>query len=88
MGMSLKECQQKIDAAEFAEFYADYQIEPWGELRGDYQAAIVAQTVAASQGIESTLSDHMIEWGKEPEDEAENELVKKRLLKAFGIEGE
>lgn len=45
--MSVREAQERIDSREFAEWMAFAQIEgPFWDQRGDYQAAIIAATVA------------------------------------------
>ncbi len=46
LGCSVREAQQRIDAREFAEWRAYYQLEPWGEDRGDLRTAILAWLLA------------------------------------------
>lgn len=44
--MSLRRCMAEIDSAEFAEWIAYYQVEPFGEERADLRAGIGAAVVA------------------------------------------
>lgn len=45
--MSVKQAQREIDSREFAEWVAEYRIEPWGEIRSDLRAGIIASSVLA-----------------------------------------
>jgi hypothetical protein len=38
---------------------AYYQLDPWGEHRADWRTARIAQVVAAVNGTQTTLADHM-----------------------------
>lgn len=87
--MPLKRCQQEIDSREFELWKAEYSIAPWGELRGDLHAAIVAQTVAAGVGVKLPLADFMPSFGEELEDgegEEDPDRLTAKLLRAFGIQ--
>lgn len=44
--MSVRRAQTEIDAAEFAEWRAYYELEPWGQERADLRAGIVASVIA------------------------------------------
>lgn len=44
--MSVKQAQQAVDSREFSEWQAYWNLEPWGEGRGDLRAGIVASTMA------------------------------------------
>lgn len=44
--MSVRRCQQEVDSAEFAEWIAYYDLEPFGYDRHDVGHAIVASTIA------------------------------------------
>ena len=85
------EAQARINSREFAEWMAYYQIEPFGQDRGDASAAIVAHTIAACNGVKNTTpADFMPRFG-EPETKrasGEQMLVKARAFaarfKAFG----
>lgn len=46
LGCSVREAQARISSREFGEWMALYRVEPWGDLRGDVQAAVVASTMA------------------------------------------
>lgn len=45
-GCTVAELQQRMGSAEFAAWLAFYQVEPFGELRGDMRAAMVATLTA------------------------------------------
>lgn len=44
--MSVKQCQQVVDSAEFVAWQAYALLEPFGEERADLRAGIVASTIA------------------------------------------
>jgi hypothetical protein len=44
--MSVRQCQQAVDSAEFVGWQAYALLEPFGEERGDLRAGIVAATIA------------------------------------------
>lgn len=46
MGIPIAELQERISSHDFAEYWAMFQLEPWGLEREDYRAGIVASTVA------------------------------------------
>lgn len=46
MGIPVDELQARVSSYRFAEYYADYLLEPWGTEREDYRFGIVAATVA------------------------------------------
>jgi hypothetical protein len=48
--MSVREAQQRIDSAEFAEWIAYHRIEPFGELRSDYRSALLCDVICKMHG--------------------------------------
>lgn len=44
--MSVKRCQQEIDAREFEGWLAYHALEPWDETRADLRAGIIASVIA------------------------------------------
>ena len=46
--MSVRECQERIDSEEFTYWQAYYNLDPFGNERGDLQAGMMAYTTAAS----------------------------------------
>ncbi len=46
--MSVARAQREISSAEFSEWLAYYQVEPFGEERADLRAAIIASTQAST----------------------------------------
>lgn len=67
LGLTVRELLARIDGRELAEWEAYAQIEPWGEWRADYRAALVASVIAnANWGKAFTPDDFMPEFGREP----------------------
>lgn len=64
----MKEAQSRCDAVEFAEWMAEYRLEPFGDERGDINAAMICTLVANAMkgkgGKTYKLSDFMPEFGK------------------------
>ena len=58
LGMTVAELNQRMSSRELSEWMAFYRIEPFGDVRGDVQAAVIAQ---------STLAPHMDKGKKPPE---------------------
>jgi len=56
LGMTVAELLQRMSSHELSEWMAFYKTEPFGDVRGDVQAAVVAQ---------AALAPHM-EKGKKP----------------------
>jgi len=46
MGIPIRELQRRMDAAEFASWAAFQTIEPIRDARGDFNTALIAQTIA------------------------------------------
>lgn len=46
MGIPIAELQERVSSREFAEYWAHFQLEPWGVEREDLRAGIVASTIA------------------------------------------
>lgn len=89
----MREAQQRITSAEFAEWLAYYQIEPWGEERADWRSGNIARVIAEAhrnpdkRSTPFTVDDFMPVYDA-PEVEAqpwETLLDKVRLINlAFG----
>lgn len=64
--MSVKRIQKEIDAAEFVEWMAYNQIDPFGEDRADLRNAITSMSVARGAGAGKNLkvSDFMPTFDK------------------------
>ena len=62
----------RISSRELSEWMAYYSLEPFGAVRGDLQAAIVASTVANSAGANTKPADFIpdFEPAAEPEEPA------------------
>lgn len=69
LGMSVARCQQEVSSAEFAMWMAYYQVEPFGEERADWRAAIMpvmfANAFKGQGGRTYQISDFMYS-GKKP----------------------
>lgn len=50
MGCTVRELENRLSSAEFAEWMAYYSLEPFGEARDDYRAGLIAATVANCAG--------------------------------------
>ena len=46
LGRTVEELLEGIDSAELTEWFAYYQVEPWGEERADWRSAMIARTMA------------------------------------------
>lgn len=46
MGIPIAELQERVSSREFAEYWAYFQLEPWGAEREDLRSGIVASTIA------------------------------------------
>lgn len=58
---------EEIDCAEFAEWFAFFRLEPWGEERADLRSGIIAATTAncAAQGRKQfKAEDFMPRYGR------------------------
>lgn len=71
---------------EFALWKADYELEPWGELRSDRRAAAVADVVliAAGKNVKMTdLMDHVNPWRTDAETPAKAPRNVKQKIRLF-----
>jgi hypothetical protein len=55
--MSVTRAQQEIDSAEFTEWLAYYQLEPFGEKREDHRAGTIAAMISAAHGVSASPAD-------------------------------
>jgi hypothetical protein len=55
--MSIAQAKACVDSREFTDWQAAYEMEPWGEKREDFRAAIVMQANAAAHGGKLKLKD-------------------------------
>lgn len=63
MGCSVRELFARFDSAELATWRAFDLIQPIGGERGDWQAALVANTVARCHGNKTKLGDFLLRFG-------------------------
>jgi hypothetical protein len=88
LGMTVGELDIRMGAAEFAEWVALHQVEPWGAYRQDLLAAIVSWAVAAPWSKEAKVSDFLPRFGEQEREQATVEQVRARLLALGGKHGE
>jgi len=76
-----------MSATEYNEWIADYQIEPWGDLREDLRIATVVQSSLAPHSKENVkLKDCMLNFEppKEFDWKATSDLLKSRTIALGG----
>jgi len=74
LGCTVAEAQSRISSREFAEWLAYDRLEPIGAVRDDWNAALVAQTVAgifAGRGHRPRLADFVLRWDRGEQRSAE-----------------
>lgn len=57
---------QRVDVTEIREMLAEYTLEPWGEIRGDLQAGILASIYvnAHKKGAKTSPADFTLKFVK------------------------
>tara|TARA_R110000803_G_scaffold43701_3_gene93020 strand:+ start:8564 stop:8896 length:333 start_codon:yes stop_codon:yes gene_type:complete len=67
LGRTVAELQATMGIREFIEWAAYYKLNPFGPVRGDYQAALIASTVAnanrSSKQRAPKLEDFLLKFG-------------------------
>jgi hypothetical protein len=86
-GVPVRVLQRQMDSREFAEWMAYSRIEPIGDKRGDYQAALIASTthnaVASAFGGKSVnMNEFVLTFG--PPRKQTPEEMRARILFAIG----
>jgi hypothetical protein len=67
-------------ALELAELQAEYDLSPWGEVRGDVQTAMGCAAIRTAMGDKDvSLSDWIYEWDK-PEESPESVMERARRI--------
>jgi len=57
-----------MSAKEYNLWIADYNIEPWGEIRSDYRAAMIAKTSLLPHSEEDfNIEDFIVKFEEKPE---------------------
>lgn len=59
----MRELTASMSSTEYADWLEYAAVEPWGETRADLRSAIVACTVARSQGSKSEVADFLPDFG-------------------------
>lgn len=60
LGMSVRRCQEEVDSAEFTEWQALYDIDPWGEERADLRNSVACWTSATAAGAKGLKPDSFL----------------------------
>lgn len=78
LGKSVRQCQAEIDSAEFTEWMAYYQLEPFGETVADIRHGIATSLLANINRDEKTkpqpfIPDDFIPWNSENDDRGDDQ---------------
>lgn len=84
LGMTVGELDERMGAAEFAEWLALLRVEPWGPYRADLTGAIGAWAVAAPWSKETKVSDFLPKFGEKESDKPNLERLRAYLLALGG----
>ncbi len=87
LGKTLGELTQSLSVSELRLWMAHDLISPIGDRRGDIQAAMVASAVLNSQGAKVNISDMLINWSPE-DDEQQDSNGLEGFLSALAEESE
>lgn len=82
----MRQLLAEIDSAELTEWMAYYRLEPFGGQRGDFQAALVAQTVAACHGGKRKLGDYLLDFDgtrRKPQTEAQKQVLLEMFFRSM-----
>lgn len=73
------------ELSEWAAFEREYG--PLGPVRGDWQAALVAHTVAGAHGVKGDMKDFMLNWSRPRPQSVEDQLTVLRAFASRGVSG-
>jgi len=91
---TVEQLDATMDAAEFAEWMALLEVEPWGPYRSDLHTALLAWSQASLWAKDAKFSNYLLRFGEdspsglEPDEEFERERFKAmqaRLVAMGGI---
>jgi hypothetical protein len=80
--MSVTELEAKMGDDELREWYEYYALEPFGEIRADYRAALVCLIAAKCAGNKDSKLNDFLLFKEVDDDEAKSDLDDK-IVKAF-----
>lgn len=69
MGRTLSELRDIMSASELRLWAEFDKHSPIGDIRGDIQAAQIATAVFNAQGGKATMSDMLLRWHRDPDEE-------------------
>ena len=91
LGMSVRRAQQEIDAREYASWVAYHQIDPFGNERADFHAALIAWTMASTvrgKGPAPQLKDYFPDFAQKPKAKMDaQQLFDMMLMKTIAMGG-
>jgi hypothetical protein len=87
--MTVKEAQQRIDSAEFAEWIAYHRIEPFGEFRADYRFAALCDIICKMHGTKrpTKASDFLLDFEPQVKKKQSVEEMKASLTNVLRSQG-
>lgn len=66
LGATVEELRERMTGREFAAWCEYYAIEPFGALRDEYHARMIAAAVARALGANVEMSDFALRFGEAP----------------------
>jgi hypothetical protein len=87
LGMTVAELGERMTASELSEWIALMTVEPWGQARGDIQAATAAWAATAPWAKDVSLADFLPRYGEESrQQELTPEQARAILLASGAVE--
>lgn len=81
---TVAELDATMDAAEYAEWMALLEVEPWGVYRADLHTALLAWTQASMWAKDAKFSNYLLKFGEDPPPEADlDEEYERERFKAM-----
>lgn len=66
--MTHRELRARMDSYELMEWGALFAIEPWGDVRADLRAALIARTIVSVFGAKNAkLTDFLLNFDRKPD---------------------
>lgn len=84
LGCTVAELGERMSASELAEWMALMSVEPWGQARGDIQAATAAWAATAPWAKDVSMSDFLPRYGEESSAQEMSPEQAKAILLASG----
>lgn len=84
LGCTVAELGERMSASELAEWMALMSVEPWGQARGDIQAATAAWAATAPWAKDVSMSDFLPRYGEESRQQEMSPEQARAILLASG----